>query len=235
MKTNTTVPPRFPPKLTLVIGNKNYSSWSLRPWLAMAAKGIPFAEILVPLGHANTKQQLQQYSPTGLVPALKYGNLVLWESLSIIEFANEKHPEAKLWPEDVEVRGIARSLASEMHAGFHAVRQQLPMNLKRQLARRLTSAAEAELMRFSGYVRQLRMEYGSGGPFLFGEFCATDAMFAPLCTRIRSYEVSVDRMTLDYVDAIYRLPAFQKWYQAAVAEPWKMDDVDNIDKLRSTR
>lgn len=235
MKTNATVPPRFPPKLTLIIGNKNYSSWSLRPWLAMAAKGVPFAEILVPLGHANTKQQLQQYSPTGLVPALKYGNLVLWESLSIIEFANEKHPEAKLWPEDLEVRAIARSLALEMHAGFYALRQHLPMNLKRQSSRRLTSAAEAEVMRFAGYVRQLRLEYGGGGPFLFGEFCAADAMFAPLCTRFRSYEISVDRTTHDYIDAIYRLPAFQKWYQAAVAEPWKIDDVDNIDKLRSTR
>lgn len=235
MKTNATVPPRFPPKLTLIIGNKNYSSWSLRPWLAMAAKGVPFAEILVPLGHANTKQQLQQYSPTGLVPALKYGNLVLWESLSIIEFAAEKHPEAKLWPEDLEVRAIARSLALEMHAGFHALRQHLPMNLKRQSSRRLSSAAEAEVMRFAGYVRQLRLEYGAGGPFLFGEFCAADAMFAPLCTRLRSYEISVDRTTHDYIEAIYRLPAFQKWYQAAVAEPWKMDDVDNIDKIRSSR
>ncbi|MCZ8271228.1 MAG: glutathione S-transferase family protein [Beijerinckiaceae bacterium] len=235
MKTNATVPPRFPPKLTLIIGNKNYSSWSLCPWLAMAAKGVPFAEILVPLGHANSKQQLQQYSPTGLVPALKYGNLVLWESLSIIEFVNEKHPEAKLWPEDIEIRAIARSLAMEMHAGFRAVRQQLPMNLKRQASRRLNSAAEAELMRFSDYVRHLRMEHGAGGPFLFGEFSAVDAMFAPLCTRIRTYEVPVDRMAQDYVDAIYHLPAFQKWYQAAIAEPWKMDDVDNIDQLRSTR
>ncbi len=234
MRTNAITPPRFAPQLTLIIGNKNYSSWSFCPWLAMAAKGIPFAEILVPLGHANTKQQLQQYSPTGLVPALKYGNLLVWESLSIIEFVNEKHPEAKFWPEDMEVRAIARSLAMEMHAGFRAVRQQLPMNLKRQGSRRFSSAAEAELARFSGYVRQLRMEYGSGGPFLFGEFCATDAMIAPLCTRIRNYEVPVDPMTLDYVDAIHRLPAFQKWYRAALAEPWKIDEVDNIDHPRSS-
>lgn len=234
MKTNATVPPRFPPKLTLIIGNKNYSSWSLRPWLAMAARGVPFAEVLVPLGHANTKQQLLQYSPTGLVPALKYGNLVVWESMSIIEYVNEKHPEAKFWPEDDEVRSIARSLANEVHSGYHALRMHLPMNLKRKAPRRLTAASEAEVMRFSNYVRQMRMEHGGGGQFLFGEFGAVDAMFAPICTRLRSYEISVDRTTHEYIDAIYKLPAFQKWYQAAVAEPWKMDDVDNIDKARTS-
>ena len=234
MKTNSLVPPRFPPKLTLVIGNKNYSSWSLRPWIAMAGRGVPFAEVLVPLGHANTKQQLLQYSPTGMVPALKYGNLSLWESLAIIEFVNDKHPEAKLWPEDVEVRGIARSIAAEVHAGFQALRVHLPMNLKRQSPRRLTAAAEADVMRLSDYVRQLRMEYGAGQQFLFGEFGAVDAMLAPICTRIRSYEVPVDRTLHDYVDALYKMPAFQKWYQAAVAEPWKIEDVDNIDKGRST-
>lgn len=232
MRTNASAPPRFPPKLTLVIGNKNYSSWSLRPWLALTAKGVAFSEILVPLGLANTKQQLLQFSPTGLVPALKYGSLVLWESLAIIEFVNDKHPEAKLWPEDPEIRGIARSLAAEMHAGYQAVRQHLPMNLKRRASRPLTPAAEAELVRFSGYVRQLRLEYGAQGPFLFGEFSAADAMFAPLCARIRSYDIVVDRMAADYVESIYHLPAFQKWYQAALAEPWKIEDIDRIDKLR---
>jgi glutathione S-transferase len=176
---------------------------------------------------------LLQYSPTGQVPALKFGNLILWESLSIIEYVAEKHPEARFWPADIELRALARSLASEMHAGYQATRMHLPMNLKRQSPRRLTTASEVELMRFSGYVRQMRMEYGANGPFLFGEFGAVDAMFAPLCTRIRSYEVSVDRFTHEYVDAIYHLPAFQKWYQAAMAEPWKMDDVDNIDKARA--
>lgn len=233
MKTNATATPRFPPKLTLIIGNKNYSSWSLRPWLAMAARGVPFAEVLVPLGHPNTRQQVLQYSPTGLVPVLKFGSLVVWESLSIIEYVNDKHPEARLWPQDPEVRAIARSLASEVHAGFRALRTHLPMNLKRQAPRDMSSACEADVMRFAGYVRQMRLEYAGNGAFLFGEFGAVDAMFAPICTRLRSYAVPLDRMTHEYVEAIYRLPAFQKWYQAALAEPWKMDEVDNIDKTRA--
>jgi len=235
MTTNITNPPKFPPKLTLVIGNKNYSSWSLRPWLAMAAKGVPFSEILVPLGHPNTAQQVLQYSPTGLVPALKYGNMVLWESLAIIEYVAEKHPEAKLWPEEQEFRALARSLACEVHSGFGALRAHCPMNLRRRAARRLTSAAEADVMRLIGYWKKFRMELAPDGNFLFGEFGAVDAMFAPLATRIRSYEIPVDRMTNDYIDAIYELPAFQKWYQAAIAEPWRIDSTDNIDKLRPSR
>jgi glutathione S-transferase len=222
--------PKFPPKLTLVIGNKNYSSWSLRPWLAMAGRGISFAEVLIPLGHANTRQQVMAYSPTGLVPALKFGDLLLWESLAIIEYVAEKHPEANIWPEDPVDRALARSLAQEVHSGYQAFRQHCPMNLRRRAARRLTPQAEAEVMRMAGYWRQFRLQSAGSGDFLFGEFSAVDAMFAPLATRIRSYEVPVDRAANDYVDAIYNLPAFQKWYQAAVAEPWKLEATDNIDK-----
>lgn len=229
---NAANPPRYPPKLTLVIGNKNYSSWSLRPWLAMAGRGVPFAEVLIPLDHANTKQQVLQYSPTGLVPALKFGNLLLWESLAIIEYVNEKHPEAKFWPEDPEWRALARSLACEVHAGFQALRAHCPMNLRRRAARRLTPAAEADVMRLSTYLRRFRLESSATGAYLFGEFGAVDAMLAPLATRIRSYEIPVDRITSEYVEAIYALPAFQKWYQAGIAEPWRIDSTDSIDKLR---
>lgn len=230
--TNIGAQPKFPPKLTLVIGNKNYSSWSLRPWLAMAAKNVPFAEILIPLDHPNTRQQVQQYSPSGLVPALKYGNLIVWETLAIIEYVNEKHPEARLWPEEQEYRAIARAMAAEVHSGFQAIRQHCPMNLRRRASRRLTPAVEADVMRLANYWKRFRMETGDQGPFLFGEFGAVDAMFAPLATRIRSYEIPVDRTTNDYIDAIYSLPAFQKWYQAAIAEPWRIASTDNIDKLR---
>ena len=223
--------PKYPPKLTLIIGNKNYSSWSLRPWLAMAGRGVPFAEVIVPLGHANTRQQVLQYSPTGLVPALKYGNLLLWESLAIIEYVAEKHPEAKFWPETPEFRAIARSLSAEVHAGFQALRMHCPMNLRRRSARRLNSAAQSDLERLTSYWRRFRLEAGGDGPFLFGEFGAVDAMMAPLATRIRSYELPVDRHAQEYVDAIYSLPAFQKWYQAGIAEPWRIDSTDNIDKL----
>lgn len=230
--TNIGDKPKFPPKLTLVIGNKNYSSWSLRPWLAMAAKNIPFSEVLIPLEHPNTRQQVLQYSPTGLVPALKFGNLLLWESLSIIEYVADKHPEANLWPEEPEYRAIARSLAAEVHAGFQALRNHCPMNLRRRAARRMSPAAEADVMRLANYWRRFRAESAGGGPFLFGEFGAVDAMFAPLATRIRSYEIPVDRVTNEYVDAIYNLPAFQKWYLAGAAEPWRIANVDNVDKLQ---
>lgn len=232
MTTNTLNKPKFPPKLTLIVGNKNYSSWSMRPWLALAGRGVPFSEVVIPLGHANTKQQILQYSPTGLVPALKYGNLVLWESLAIIEFAAEKHPEAKLWPEDVEVRGIARALACEVHSGFQALRAHCPMNLRRRAPRRLSAEADADLARLTGYWKRFRMELGAEGRFIFGEFGAIDAMFAPLASRIRSYELSVDRASQDYIEAIHEHPAFKKWQQAALAEPWRIDAVDNIDKLR---
>jgi glutathione S-transferase len=234
ISTNIGEKPKFPPKLTLIIGNKNYSSWSLRPWLAMAACNIPFAEVLIPLDHPNTRQQVLQYSPTGLVPVLKFGNLIVWETLAIIEYVAEKHPEANLWPEEQEYRAIARSMAAEVHAGFQALRQHCPMNLRRRAARRLTPAVEADVMRLANYWRRFRMEAADKGPFLFGEFGAVDAMFAPLATRIRSYEIPVDRVTSEYVDAIHNLPAFQKWQQAAIAEPWRIASTDNVDKLRPT-
>lgn len=234
LTTNLHDKPKYPPKLTLVIGNKNYSSWSLRPWLAMAAKNIPFAEVLIPLYHPNTRQQVLQYSPTGLVPALKYGNLMLWESLAIIEYVSDLHPEAKLWPEEMEYRALARSLATEVHSGFQALRSHCPMNLRRRAARRMTPAVDEDVVRLVNYWKKFRMEAVGDGPFLFGEFGAVDAMMAPLATRIRSYEIPVDRMTNEYIDAIYDLPAFQKWYQAAIAEPWKIAETDNIDKMRTT-
>lgn len=223
--------PKYPPKLTLVIGNKNYSSWSLRPWLALAAKNVPFAEVLIPLDTPATRQQVMQYSPTGQVPALKFGNLLLWESLAIIEYVADRFPEAGFWPEELEYRAIARCLAAEVHAGFQALRAHCPMNLKRRAKRNMTPAVEADVMRLCNYWRRFRVD-SSGGPFLFGEFGAVDAMFAPLATRIRSYEIPVDRIAQDYVDAIYDLPAFQKWYQAALNEPWALASTDNIDKLR---
>lgn len=233
MNTNATDKPKYPPKLTLIIGNKNYSSWSLRPWLAMAGTGVPFAEVLIPLDHPNTRQQVLQYSPTGKVPALKFGNLMLWESLAIIEYVAEKHPEAGLWPEDGELRAIARSLSSEVHAGFQAFRAHCPMNLRRRASTRLSPQVEEEVMRLSNYWRRYRSQFGADGDFMFGKFGAVDAMFVPLATRIRSYEIPVDRVTNEYIDAIYAMSAFKKWYDAAVAEPWRIASTDNVDKLRA--
>jgi len=225
---------RYPPKLTLVIGNKNYSSWSLRPWLAMAANNIPFAEVLIQLDQSNTRQLALQYSPTGKVPALKFGTLMIWESLAIIEYVADRHPEAGLWPADPDRRGLARALASEMHCGFQALRSHCPMNLRRKATRRLSPEAEQDVMRLTNYWRRFRAEAASEGDFLFGKFGAVDAMFAPVATRIRSYEIPVDQASNDYIDAIYALPAFKKWFDAGTAEPWRIPAVDNIDKPQAT-
>lgn len=227
--------PKFPPKLTLIIGNKNYSSWSMRPWLAMAARGVPFAEVLIPLGHANTSQQILQYSPSGKVPVLKFGTLMIWESLAIIEYVAEKHPEHRLWPADPDQRAQARALSNEIHAGFSAFREHCPMNLRRRAPRKLSPGADTDVMRLVAYIRRFRMEAVNSGHFLFGDFSAADAMMAPLMTRIRSYEIPVDRIANDYIDAIYDNPAFQKWYQAGIAEPWRIDSTDNIDKQQQQR
>jgi len=230
ISTNIGVTHKFPPKFTLVIGNKNYSSWSMRPWLALAGRGIPFAEVLIPLDHPNTKQQVLQYSPTGQVPVMKYGQLLVWDSLAIVEYVNDMHPEAGLWPQELEYRAVARALCAEIHSGFQAFRQACPMNLRRRQAGRLTSQADQDVLRMVNYWRQLRLSAGGSGPFLFGEFGAVDAFFAPLASRIRSYEIPVDRVANEYIDAIYNFPAFQKWYQAAIAEPWKIASVDGTDR-----
>ncbi len=231
--TNIGVQHKWPPKLTLVIGNKNYSSWSLRPWLAMTASGVSFAEVLIPLDFPNSRQQALQYSPTGLLPAMKYGNLIVWETLAIIEFVHDKHPESKLWPQAVEVRALARALASEVHSGYHSLQAHCPMNLRRRAVRRLTPEVEEDVARLVAHWRRFRGEFGGEGDFIFGDFGAVDAMFAPLAACIRSYDIPVDRKAADYVDAILTLPAYQTWYQAAVAEPWRIPATDNIDNSRA--
>lgn len=222
--------PLRPPKLTLIIGNKNYSSWSLRPWLAMAGAGISFAEVVIPLDQQNTKAEILAYSPTGKVPVLKFGQLILWESLAIIEYINDTHPDAGLWPEDVNERAHARALAAEVHAGFGWLRANCPMNLRRNAPRRLPPVVEAEVNRIATIWRTCRVKYAAKGPFLFGTFTAVDAMFAPIATRLRSYRIPVDTVCQDYVETIYQMPPFQRWQQAAAQEPWRIDSTDKIDQ-----
>lgn len=223
---NTT--PR-PPRLTLIIGNKNYSSWSLRPWLAMAGAGVSFAEVIIPLDQQNSKAEILAYSPTGKVPVLKFGQLMVWESLSIIEYVNDTHPEAGIWPADVVERAHARSLACEVHAGFPWLRANCPMNLRRHAPRRLPAVVEGEVSRIVAIWRALRLKNASRGPFLFGKFTAVDAMFAPIATRLRSYRIATDPVCEEYIETIYQMPAFERWYQAALQEPWKIEDTDKVD------
>ena len=206
--------------LTLVIGNKKYSSWSLRPWIAMKVAGVPFDEKLVQLYTPDTRETLLAYSPTGKVPLLIDGDLRIWESLAILEHLAERFPKADLWPSDPAARAHARTISAEMHAGFAALRTHCPMNVARKRARTLTPDVEADVCRIDALWSECRQRFGGGGDFLFGVFSAADAMFAPVASRVISYELQVSPASQRYVQAIIALPAFQEWKTAGLAEPW---------------
>ena len=202
---------------TLVIGNKNYSSWSLRPWLAMKVAGIPFAEHRIPLYGPGSKDQILVYSPAGKVPCLADGDLRVWDSLSICEYLAEKHPG--LWPQDPAARALARSVSAEMHSGFANLRAKMSMNIRKRypgLGR--TPESLADVARIVSLWSDCRARYGKGGRFLFGAFSIADAMYAPVVLRFRTYEVELPADCRAYSDAVLALPAMQDWIAAAMAE-----------------
>lgn len=206
--------------LKLVIGNKNYSSWSMRPWVAMKACGIDFEEIFIPLytGPAD-KQRLLDVSPAGKVPALIDGDATVWDSLAIVEYLAERFPEARLWPDTREARAYARSISAEMHSGFAALRNECGMNLHRPVkAKSLSDAAGADIARVQQIWTDCRTRYGGQGPYLFGAFSAADAMYAPVVHRFRTYAIDVSPMVRDYMAAMTALPAFAEWTAAGLAE-----------------
>jgi glutathione S-transferase len=208
---------------TLVIGNKNYSSWSLRPWIAMKVFGIGFDEIVIPLYEPGSRERILEVSPTGKVPALIDGDIRVWESLAILDYLAERHPDAGLWPKDQAARAHARSVAAEMHAGFAPLRRQCPMNMRRPVkARELTAEAAADVARVDGIWTQCRTRFGAGGPFLFGAFGAADAMFAPVVSRLHTYDIGVGQVAHQYMEAIMALPAWSEWHGAAERETWVM-------------
>ena len=214
---------------TLVIANKVYSSWSLRPWLLMRQLGVAFDEVLIPLDLPDTKARNLQHSPAGKVPILIDGDVTVWESLAIMEYVADAF-DAPVWPRDRKARAMARSVAAEMHSGFAQLRSACPMNLGRKYATRDRGAAvAADVARFSEIVRQARERFGEGGPFLFGAFSAADAMFAPLVTRLDTYSIMLDANTRSYVDAVLSLPSFGEWRDAALRETWIVDH-DEIDE-----
>jgi glutathione S-transferase len=206
---------------TLVVGNKNYSSWSLRGWLAAKQSGIEFEEIVVRLSEPDLKPDLLEHSPSGLVPVLKHQDRVIWESLAIIEYLAEQREEARLWPADDGARAFARSVSAEMHAGFRALRSNMPMNLRKSLPGKGRRPGVAEdIERICQIWRECRGRFGKGGPFLFGHLTGADAMYAPVATRFRTYAVELDPTCQTYADAVLALPAYQQWHAAAVQEPW---------------
>lgn len=205
--------------LILIIANKNYSSWSFRPWIALTAKGIPFREELIPFGPGATHPKFRELSPTGKVPVLHHGTLRVWESLAIIEYVAELYPDAGLWPSERGSRSLARSISMEMLSGFRALRGACPMNMRRPVkAIELPDGVMADVARIEAIWREMRQR--SGGPFLFGDFSAADAMFAPVVNRFSTYELTRDPETLAYMDAMRAHPAWRAWEEAALAEPW---------------
>jgi glutathione S-transferase len=214
-------------RLTLVIGNKNYSSWSLRPWLAMKHAGIPFVEHRVALYQPDSKRRILEHSPAGKVPVLKDGATAVWDSLAILEYLAEKFPDRGLWPRSAMARARARSVSAEMHSGFGALRTHMPMNLRNSYpGRGLTPEVEADIARMAGLWTECRAS--ASGPFLFGEFCNADAMFAPVATRFLTYGVGLPPVCRRYVDTLIALPAMQAWYADARAEREAVDEYDRM-------
>jgi glutathione S-transferase len=209
---------------TLVIGNKNYSSWSMRPWLALKGARIPFDEIVVPLYRPESKAKLLGFSPAGKVPVLIDGDVTVWDSLAIIEYVADLHPEVRLWPEDRASRALARTVAAEMHAGFAALRTECGMNIHRPpAARALSDEAKANIDRIQDIWSECRARYSHHGPFLFGAFGAADAMYAPVVWRFLTYAIDVRPVVRAYMDTMQAMPAWREWREAAVAEPWIID------------
>jgi glutathione S-transferase len=207
--------------LTIYLGNKNYSSWSLRPWLALKHTAVAFDEVVIPLYQPTSKQTVLKYSPSGKVPALRHGELTIWDSLAICEYLAEAFPTADLWPKEAPARAVARAVSAEMHSGFAALRQHLPMNIRSSFpGRGVTPEAQADINRIMAIWRDCRTRFGEGrGEFLFGDFTIADAMFAPVATRFRTYKVELERDAETYCDTILSLPAMQEWVTAARNEP----------------
>jgi glutathione S-transferase len=215
--------------LQLVIGNKNYSSWSFRPWLAMKAARIPFAETVIPFDTPDFKSRITALSVAGKVPVLIDGDTRVWESLAILEYLAEKFPEAGLWPREGQARAHARAISSEMHASFQPLRRQLPMNMRRPVKpQALAADAAADVARIEALWSDCRTRFGQSGPFLYGAFGAADAMYAPIVSRFHTYGVEVGAAAREYMRAIMALPAWSEWREASRREPWVVphDEID---------
>jgi glutathione S-transferase len=210
---------------TLVIGNKNYSSWSLRGWLIVKAAAIEFDEIVIPLDRPETQSAIRKHSPSGRVPVLLHRGLAVWESLAIAEYLNDLKPEAGLWPPAVAARAHARAISSEMHAGFADLRNNMPMNIRSSYpGKGMTPAVRADIQRITSLWRDCRKRFAGAAPkddgFLFGGFTAADAMYAPVVSRLRTYAVQLDSDTDGYCKAVLAHPAMKEWTDAAKNEPW---------------
>ena len=214
-------------KPTLIIGNRNYSSWSLRAWLALEATGQVFDEVVIPLGQLDTTENILRWSPTARVPAFRDGEIFLWDSLAICEHLAESFPESGLWPNDARARATARSVVAEMHSGFVALRKHMPMNLRASYpGAGRDPGVDEDIARITTVWEQCRRDHRGGGDLLFGQFTIADAFYAPIVSRFRTYGVSPGGIAGEYMDAVWDLPAMQDWAEKARAEKWSNERYD---------
>jgi glutathione S-transferase len=210
---------------TLAIGNKNYSSWSLRAWLPLEHAGASYEETVIRLGEPGTLARLLERSPSARVPVLVHDGVTIWDSLAIGEYLAETLPAAKLWPEDRTARAVARAVSAEMHSGFAGLRSCMPMNVRARMpGLGRTPASLRDIERVRAIWSDCRRRFGQGGPFLFGRFSIADAAYAPVVFRFRTYDVALGDAERAYSDAMLTLPAMQKWAREAEAEPWTVDE-----------
>lgn len=215
--------------LKLVIANKAYSSWSMRPWMLLVAFGVSFEEIVVPLGREETRADILRYSPTGKVPALIDGDTTVWDSLSIVEYVAESFPHLAIWPRAKKARALARSISAEMHSSFQGLRTQCPVNLRRApKAIAFADDTRADIARIEAIWAEARAAHGEGGPFLFGAFSAADAMYAPVVNRLDVYDAPVNEESRAYMRAVKETDAWRRWQAGADAEPWRIEKYETI-------
>ncbi len=210
------------PGLTLIIGNKNYSSWSLRPWILMKQLGVEFKEIQLLLDTPTFKDEIARYAPSGKVPVLKHGDLFIWDSLAICEYVAEI--TSKGWPADRTARAVARSVCAEMHSGFVNLRTEWPMNARARNRRTpMTPGLEADIERIDEIWNDCRRRFANGGPWLFGDYTIADAMYAPVVLRFNTYGAQISPTARWYMATALENPALQEWLRSAKEEPWRLE------------
>lgn len=216
---------------TLYIGNKNYSSWSLRGWLITKSSGAEFDEVVIPLHERNTEQEILKFSPSGRVPCLHHGDSRIWDSLAIGMYLNEVFPDSGLWPHDKHARRMARAISCEMHAGFQALRENMPMNIRGSApGHGMTPEVQKDVNRITAIWRdarnRAREKADKDDGFLFGTFSIADAMYAPVVSRFRTYGVDVDGSIAEYMETVWSSPMMKEWAKAARDEPWIIEDME---------
>jgi glutathione S-transferase len=215
--------------LKLILANKAYSSWSFRPWILLRHFDIPFEEVVIPLDLPETREAILRFSPSARCPSLQDGEIHVWDSLAIVEYVAESFPQKPIWPADKAARAMARSISSEMHSGFQSLRSQCPTNFRRA-PRPISLSAEtgADVARIEAAWAHARRQFAGDRPFLFGEFSAADAMFAPVVNRFHAYAIEVSPATRAYMHAVMGLPAWQQWSQEGSQEPWFIEKYEAI-------